>query len=87
MHLGVSRDTLSQRYIKEIELRAVILATGCAIALAAGAAQATPSPHAAVIVHPDQVQLIGEVCGPGRHWAHGWRDRYGNWHRAHCVPN
>jgi hypothetical protein len=66
----------------------MILAAGCAMALAAGAALAAPNPHATVNGdHSAQVELVAGGCGAGWHWSPGWRDRYGYWHRGHCVPN
>jgi len=33
------------------------------------------------------IEKVAEGCGPGWHWVGGYRNRWGNWVRGHCVPN
>jgi hypothetical protein len=57
------------------------------------AALPTPSPAESLAAPrpettraPDLVQVAGR-CGPGHRWVRSYRDRYGHWVRARCVPS
>ena len=63
------------------------------IAIAGLAVAALPAGAAPLATGPigsgpaPAIQKAAEGCGPGWHWVGGYRDRYGNWIRGHCVPN
>ena len=58
------------------------------LALTAPSASAVPLASAkATAGAPAAIEKVAEGCGPGRHWVGGYRNRYGNWVRGHCVHN
>jgi hypothetical protein len=69
-------------------MRTTTLAVVCTLVLAALPVQAAPTLRGAVTVDRSAaVQQVSGGCGVGWHRVPGWRDRYGNWHPGHCVPN
>jgi hypothetical protein len=58
------------------------------VTFAAASALAAPNPtRPAPTGGNPAVMPVANGCGAGWHWRPGWRDRYGNWHPGHCVPN
>jgi len=69
-------------------MRALILALGASLALAA-ATQATPlapKPASIELGAAPLFEPVRDGCGRGWHRSH-WRDQWGNWQWGDCVPN
>jgi hypothetical protein len=68
-------------------MRALMLALGAGLALAASA-QATPlspKPTAVELGAAPAFELVRDGCGRGWQRTH-WRDQWGNWQWGDCVP-
>jgi hypothetical protein len=71
-------------------MRRMIAALAGLVALAAVSAEAAPLPPAkanpAEVGAAPPVELVRQGCVWGWHRG-GWRDHWGYWHWARCVPN
>ena len=69
-------------------MRALILASAVSLASAASA-QASPvwrNTAGIELGAAPHIELVRDGCGRGWHRDH-WRDRSGDWHWGHCIPN
>ena len=76
-------------YLYEVDVRALVLAFVCGVALAVVSAQATPLAPKPTTLEPgamSPIQLASGGCGWGWH-RHYWKDRWGNLRPGRCVKN
>src|SRR6516225_3029056 len=69
-------------------MRALILApaVGLAFVASAQAVPLAPNPVLIELGAAHSVELVRDGCG--RRWHRdSWRDRSGDWHWGHCIPN
>ena len=69
-------------------MRALILASAVGLAFAASTQAAPVWRNTAEIElgAAPFIELVRDGCGRGWHRDH-WRDRSGDWHWGHCIPN